>query len=347
MLEVFLLVFLAMVSSFAVTGRVLPVLIRRMKRRGLTGKDMNKFGKPEVAELGGIGVILGFSFGIMLAIFAATYFGLAELNLTVLLAGFATIVLVGFLGIVDDLIGWKQGIRQWQHALVPLFAALPLMAIKISNPPMVLPFIGLLPAEFQILGIVVSFGFLYSLILVPLGITGASNAFNMLAGFNGLEAGLGVLVSGTMLLISGIDILKGVGSIEAMVLLGAILGALIAFLRYNWYPARIFGGDSLTLIIGASVAAVAIIGNMEKIAIVLIALFFVELVFKAKHKFQSECFGVPQEDGTLKADPKGGSLTQWVMRQGKFTEKQVVGLILGMQFIVCIFAFLIFFANML
>jgi len=313
--------------SFIITGLITPLLIKKMKKRGLVGKDMNKPGKPSVPELGGIAVWLGFSAAIMLSIFFYSYLSQPELNLTALLAGFSTIAIVGFLGLVDDLLGWRDGMRQWQHALVPMFAALPLMAININNPPFYIPLVGY-----------VSLGVYYSLVLVPVGITGASNATNMLAGLNGLEAGLGILIISTLTLIAAMN-----NGIEAVVIGLALLGALAAFLYYNKFPARVFGGDSLTLMTGAGIATMAIIGNLEKIGILLMALYFVELFFKAKHRFQSECFGVPQKDGTLKADPRGGSLTQWVMRRGKFTETKVVLIILAMQALICLTVFLLSF----
>lgn len=339
---------LSLAAAFLVTYLITPFLAKKLEVRGLVGIDMNKASKPKVSEMGGIAVMLGFSFGITTAIFLFSYLSLIQINLTVLLAGFSTILLVGFLGMVDDLIGWKQGIRQWQHALVPLFAALPLMAIKINNPPMVLPFIGLLPPEFilPVFG-AVSFGILYSLVLVPLGVTGASNAFNMLAGLNGLEAGLGIICSATLFAVSYLDLSAGYGSVEAIIMLAAIIGALLAFFLFNRYPAKIFGGDSLTLMVGASIGSAAIIGNMEKIGVIVMLLFFIELAFKARHRFKSECFGMPQDDGTLKADPKGGSLTQWVMRRGRFTEKQVVSIILGMQLVVSAFTVALFWFRLL
>jgi len=313
--------------SFAVCFAVVPILMKRMGKRGLVGIDMNKIHKPKIPELGGIAVWLGFSAGIMLSIFFYSYFAYNGLNLTILLAGFSTIAIVGFLGLVDDLIGWRKGMRQWQHALVPMFAALPLMALNINNPAFYIPFIGY-----------VGLGVYYSLLLVPIGITGASNATNMLAGFNGLEAGLGILIIGTLTALA-----VTTGATEAVIIGVALLGALFAFLYFNKFPSKVFGGDSLTLMTGAGIAAMAIIGDLEKLGILLLALFFVELVFKARHKFQSECFGIPQKNGTLKADPRGGSLTQWVMRQGKFTETKVVLIILSMQAIICLIVFFLSF----
>ncbi|MBI2530530.1 MAG: hypothetical protein HYW05_05315 [Candidatus Diapherotrites archaeon] len=317
---------LAVIAAFLITNAVSPFFIRRMHFRRIVGRDMNKLGNAKVAEMGGITVMLGFAFAIIVAIFSYTYLGLVELNLTAVLAAFSTVILIGLLGIIDDLIGWRHGIRQWQHALIPIFAALPLMALNIGTTEMRLPIIG-----------VFSFGIFYSLVIVPIGITGASNAFNMLAGLNGLEAGMGAIISFTMLIIA-----MFYGSVESAIILAAMLGALLAFLRFNWYPARIFPGDSLTLMIGAGLASAVIIGNMEKLGMLIIVLYFAEFLFKAKHKFQSQSFGIPQKDGTLKADPRGGSLTQWVMRRGNFTEKQVVLIILGMQAVVSLFTFIVF-----
>jgi UDP-N-acetylglucosamine--dolichyl-phosphate N-acetylglucosaminephosphotransferase len=326
-LQLFLSLTIIFLSSFFLTYFVTPIMIRKISKRGIVGKDMNKIGKPKVAEMGGISLMLGISLGIIIATFISTYLGILKFDLKILFASFLTIFFVGFIGVIDDLIGWRTGIRQWQHALFPLFAALPLMAINAGTKTFFIPFLG-----------EVNVGIFYSLLLVPLGITGASNALNMLAGFNGLEAGLGVLIVSTLSLISFMT-----GKIEALIIGIAILASLLAFLRYNWYPAKVFGGDSLTLMIGASIATISIIGNMEKVGVLIIALHWIELVFKAKHKFQSQSFGIPQKDGTLAPDPRGGSLTHFIMKQGRFTEQQVVLILLSAQTIVCLIVFGMFY----
>ncbi|MBT4191970.1 MAG: glycosyl transferase family 4 [Candidatus Diapherotrites archaeon] len=317
--------------SFITVYILIPKLIPILRESGFVGKDMNKDKKTTVAELGGIPIFLGFIFGAIFAIFLSTYLGF-NLDLLPFLAGILTIILIGFIGTIDDLIGWKKGIRQWQHALFPVAAALPLMAVRVSNPPMSLPFIGLLPETFILpFGIAISFGVIYSLILVPIGVTGASNATNMLAGLNGLEAGLAALIIGTLAIIALFT-----GKIEALIIALAMIGALIAFLKYNWMPAKIFGGDGLTLMSGASIAVIAILGDMEKIGVILLVLFFVELYLKSKSKFQAESFGIPK-NGLLCAPKKKQSLTHYFM-YGKATEKQIVKRILFTQFLICIFA---------
>jgi UDP-N-acetylglucosamine--dolichyl-phosphate N-acetylglucosaminephosphotransferase len=291
-----------------------------MHAQDFLGKDMNKFSKPNVAELGGVIVFIGFTLGVFSAIFLATYLNAFELKLDFLLAGFSTIAIIVFVGFIDDIIGWKKGIRQWQHALFPILAALPLMAISIGKTTMFVPFIGL-----------TDFGIFYSLIIIPIAITGASNAFNMLAGFNGLEAGQGIILTGTLTIIAFIT-----GQTTSMILGIAMIGALIGFLKYNWFPAKIFGGDSLTLMVGANLAVMSILGNMQTIGALLFALFFIEFLIKAKHKMKSECFGIPNKKGILSANPKGGSITHLILKLKPMKEWQLTTTILLIQGIICI-----------
>jgi len=319
---------------------LMPPFIKKMKEEGFVGKDMNKLNKPKVAELGGAMVFIGFAFGVFSAIFLSTYLNAISLNLSLLFAGFATIAMITFVGIIDDIIGWKKGIRQWQHALFPVIAALPLMAVLINNTPISIPFLGVLPSEYALPFGIVSFGFIYSLILVPIGVTGASNATNMLAGLNGLEAGLGILILSTLAIIS-----LASGRTEAAVFALSIIGALIAFLYFNWYPAKVFGGDGVTLMTGAGIATVSIIGDMEKIGIILLVLLFVELYLKARTKFQGECFGIPQKNGTLIAPKKKQSLTHYFMAIGAAKEETVVKRILFAQFIICAIVLVLVYLN--
>ncbi len=90
---------------------------------------------------------------------------------------------------------------------------------------------------------------------------GATNAFNMLVGYNGLEAGMGVIILAALGIISYSN-----GNTMATLIIVITISSLLAFLHYNKYPARVFPGDTLTYPIGAIVAIVAIVGNMERSA---------------------------------------------------------------------------------
>ncbi len=306
-----------------------PRIIERMRLQNFVAPDMNKPKKPLVAELGGTAIFFGFACATIVAIFWHSFVEPFQINLTLLLAGFSTILLIAFIGIFDDLIGWKKGIRQYQHALFPVFAALPLMAVKAGTTIVSLPVLG-----------PVDLGILYAIVLIPLGVTGAANATNMLAGLNGLEAGLGSILTGTMLILSILT-----NQIEAAIISAAMLGALIGFLRFNWFPARIFPGDATTLMIGGSVAVVSILGNMEKLGLLLFALFFVELALKAASKFQGESFGTPQADGSLAPPKQKSSLTHVVMGFGKFSEPQVSLILIGVQVIISIGVLVYYYLN--
>jgi UDP-N-acetylglucosamine--dolichyl-phosphate N-acetylglucosaminephosphotransferase len=304
-----------------------PPFIRRIVSQKFLGTDMNKFNKPKIAELGGVIVFLGFIIGIFSAIFLSTYFNVFAINLPFLLASFSTIAIIVFVGFIDDIIGWKKGIRQWQHALFPIIAALPLMAISIGKTSMNIPLLGN-----------IEFGIFYSILIIPIAITGASNAFNMLAGFNGLEAGQGILLTLTLTIIAFFS-----GQVTAMILGISMIGALLAFLKFNWFPAKIFGGDALTLMIGANLAIMSILGNMQSFGALLFLLFFIEFLIKAKHKFKSECFGIPQKNGLLKASPKGGSITQFLLKLKPMTEQHLTLSILLVQGLICLFVLGLFF----
>ena len=70
----------------------------------------------------------------------------------------------------------------------------------------------------------------------------------------------------------------------------AMVASLVAFLLYNWYPARVFPGDTLTYSVGATIAVVTILGNVEKFAMVLFLPYFVEFFLKSRSGWKAESF---------------------------------------------------------
>ena len=55
--------------SFLITFFCMPTLIKRLKKAEIVGKDIHKLTKPEVAEMGGIGILLGFAISIMVGVY--------------------------------------------------------------------------------------------------------------------------------------------------------------------------------------------------------------------------------------------------------------------------------------
>ncbi len=322
-MEIVLLV--CFIVAFLTTYLLTPLWIRAVKKVGLVGKDLNKFDRPEVAEFGGITVVAGFMAGVLIYIGLTTFyfhFEPGDTNLILILAGISTLLGITIVGMLDDILGWKTGLKQWQKPLLTIPAALPMMAVNAGHSTMAVPFFG-----------TVNFGILYPLVIIPLGIAGASNGFNMLAGFNGLEAGLGAVILGFL----GYVAWQAGNSWVAMLSISMVF-ALLAFLFYNWYPAKIFPGDTLTYSVGALIASVAILGNMEKIAMILFSLYFVEFLIKAKTKFKGECFGKPEEDGSLSVPgEKVESVTHLMMKLGLKKEEHIVLALIGIQFAIGVF----------
>ena len=277
----------AVMVSFLFTLFFIPKWIGKAKDYGLVGKDMNKYDKPEVAEAGGIIVMAGLLAGVFFYIFLDTFFLKTGSNNSLVFAALLTVLLAGSLGFIDDVLGWKKGLKRWQKPLLTIPMAIPLMVINAGESVMNVPIFGS-----------VDFGIIYPLVIIPVGIVCAANGFNMLAGFNGLEAGMGSIALGAMGLIG---LMKGQLWLAAIAF--SAVGALLAFLAFNWYPAKIFPGDSLTYGIGALIAAVAILGNMEKIGLILFLPFIIDAIWsllpEAKGAPKREAFGRPNRDSSL------------------------------------------------
>ena len=301
---------------------ITPKLIGKFKLIGLIGIDQAKKGKPIVAESGGTAVAAGFFAGIMTYLAITTFILPTNINITIILAALVTVQTIALIGFFDDIItkkimtkdvhgdkNYRIGLRQRTKALLVLPAAIPLMVINAGHSTMAIPFIG-----------TINFGILYPLLLIPIGVLTVANAVNMLAGLNGLEAGM------TTIALTGLGIYAQLNNqIEAAIIAFIGAAAFLTFLYFNKYPAKIFPGDTGTYLAGALIATIVITGNMEKFGIIIFTPWIIEAFIKLKTKFKGTSFGKLTKQGYLK--PKNGkvqSLTHVVMNTGNYTEKQVV-----------------------
>ncbi len=308
-------------AAFILTFLTIPWIIPKLKIKGLTGKDRNKPDLPEIPEMGGFGIIAGFSAGVLMAVGLSTFSGL-NLDLILVLAALSTILIMGVIGIVDDLFSINQLIK----AAIPLFAAMPLVAVKAGATTMTFPIIG--PVEF---------GIWYALLLIPIGIAGASNVTNMLEGFNGLGAGMGIVACSTLAFIAW-----KTGSNEALIILIAMIGALLAFFYYNW-QGQIFMGDIGTLSIGAVIACSVILGNFETAGVIIIIPYALDFIIKAKNRFPSSDWWGTYKDGKLICLKKPVGLCQLIMKiTGGISEKNLVLSLIGLELIFGIIAVIIY-----
>lgn len=318
--------------SFLVTFLFLPFWIKRTKKFGLAGKDMNKYREIKVSEAGGITTVMGFILGVLLIIAIKTFYFSSQSNLIEILSLMSVILILAFIGIVDDILGWRIGLSKKVRVLLCCFAAIPLIVINAGHDVIVLPILGQ-----------INLGLIYPLILIPIGIAGAATTFNFIAGFNGLESGQGILILGSLSLVAYLT------GYSWLALIGlCMVFSILAFWIFNKYPAKVFPGDVGTYPIGGMIAIMAILGNMERIAIFFFIPYIIEVVLKARGRLKMQSFGKPNKDGSLKLLYKKiyglEHFSIWFLKKikNKVYEREVVYFIHLIQIIIIILGFIIF-----
>jgi len=279
------LLLISIIIPFILTVFIIPYWIRKSRQIGLVWDDMNKLTSKRIAGSGGIVVIFGFIMGVFTYIALKTFYFNSSDNLIEILATLITIFFIGGVGFIDDIFGWQRGgLSKKSRMILVLFAAIPLIVINAGTSIITIPFFNQ-----------INIGILYPLILIPLGIVGASTTFNFLAGYNGLEAGQGILILSALAVFS---LITGTSWLSIIAL--CMVSSLAAFLIFNKYPAKIFPGDSLTYSIGALIAIMAILGNYEQFAVFIFIPYITEVILKSRGKLKKQSFGKPMEDGSIK-----------------------------------------------
>ncbi len=211
--------------AFLITLTVIPAIITVAKVKKLYDEpdDNRKLHKEPIPSLGGLGMFIGFIFSILLTI---NFSGEAP-EFQYYIAAF---LLIFFLGIKDDIIiisPVKKFIGQLIAAAILVYKA----KLVISN----------MDGLFGIYQI----NTLCSYLLTVFALVVIINAFNLIDGVDGLAGSLGLISS----LVFGIFFLIN-KNIPYAVLAFTFAGSLVAFLIYNFHPARIFMGDTGSLMVG-------------------------------------------------------------------------------------------------
>jgi UDP-N-acetylglucosamine--dolichyl-phosphate N-acetylglucosaminephosphotransferase len=330
-----LLTISSIIISFCITLVTIPYWIRRARNAKLVGPDVHKKDSPKVAELGGLCVIAGFLIALLFFVATKTFIYLWPENFLQIFATITAVLIATMIGFVDDILGWKIGLRARYKVALTFFISLPIVVINAGQATMNIPLIG-----------IVDFGLLYPLLLVPIAVMGTANGFNIIAGYNGLEAGQGIIILTTLATITYFS-----GDSYAAFIASCMIAAILAFYIFNSYPAKIFPGDTFTYPVGALIAIVAILGNVEKYAVILFIPYFIELLLKARGNLIKESFAAVQNDGSLER-----RYEQWygiehvavdILKKirGKATEQSVVYAIFLFQSFFAIVALSLFFLN--
>jgi UDP-N-acetylglucosamine--dolichyl-phosphate N-acetylglucosaminephosphotransferase len=282
---------IVLLFSFFLTVFLTRKWIKSANSAQLVGKDMNKPDNPSIPRSGGLIVTIVICFSLLIYIFFKTFslVGTPSMHVVEVFAITATVLLAGFIGFIDDILGWKEGLTQLQKVLLTVPIALPLTVLNVNQTIIDLPFLGN-----------VDLGLLYPLLIVPLGIIGSTNGFNLLAGYNGLETGMSMVIFAVF----GFTGLIVPGKLWIALVAFIVYACLLAFLAFNWYPAKVFPGNSFTYAIGALIATLAILGNMEKIALWLFIPYFLEILLYLRARIVDkagdvQAFAKVNKDGSL------------------------------------------------
>jgi UDP-GlcNAc:undecaprenyl-phosphate/decaprenyl-phosphate GlcNAc-1-phosphate transferase len=234
------LTFVAAALSAAVAVPLITALATRWRLLDYPDGDRHLHDRP-VPRLGGVAVFVGLTLAISLSAVMAPVFvqatpWAAPLN-RALLAGSAILFVVGLL---DDVRGVSP---VWKLVVQTVAAALVLAAgFRIDR-------VSFIPGWSLSLGVA-------SIPVTVLWLVGVSNAFNLVDGLDGLAGGVGVIAAITIGAAATI-----LGSVHVPMQAMALAGALIGFLYYNKPPARIFLGDSGSLVVGFLLAFISVRGS--------------------------------------------------------------------------------------
>jgi UDP-N-acetylglucosamine--dolichyl-phosphate N-acetylglucosaminephosphotransferase len=314
-----ILVLLAVGATGVASYDLASFFSRKFVSLGITGVDIHKLDRPIRAEMGGLSVLLAVSFG------SAIVMGFDGERSLLFLTGVSTVSLTGLVGVADD----RLELRQRDKTILIAAASVLLSFSLASRDSVYFPVIGAVP-----------FGILYPILVVPVAVTTSANFSNMLAGFNGLETGIAAISIGVMTLLSAVT-----GMLDGTVLGLLLLFACMGFLALNWYPAKIFPGDTGTLMFGAGVAAIGLMSHLEMAAIILCmpaALDFALKLMSKKPFGQRRVFGNTQvgPDGTL--SPAGyPALVHAFMRVAPTNERTLVVWTLAMEGLYAVLALVV------
>lgn len=324
---------IALIGTFFFTLYLVPRWIFRARKAGLLGKDMHKEGYPVKPEAGGLPVICGFISGVLLYVAFKVILVGPVVYIIDIMAAITAVLIAAIIGLVDDILGWKMGLRSIHKLILTFAIAVPIMVVHAGDRFFALPFIGL-----------VDLGIVFPFLVIPLIIMFTANAFNMLAGYNGLEAGMGIIILFTLSLIA-----YGVGHYWVGFLGIAMCAALAAFWLFNRFPAQVFPGDTLTYAVGALIGIVAVLGGIERYAGILLIPYGLQFLLKARGRMKKESFAELRGKGLHLAYKHVYGLEHIALRlqqrlTGRATERGIVFQLYGLQLVFAIFTFFLFLA---
>ncbi|PHN05639.1 undecaprenyl-phosphate alpha-N-acetylglucosaminyl 1-phosphate transferase [Flavilitoribacter nigricans DSM 23189 = NBRC 102662] len=229
-------VIFAFVTAFIVTYFAIPSIINIAEKKNLFDVPNQRSSHTrKTPSLGGIGIFAGAIFSI---VFWTPFQAFGSLQF--ILCGFIILFLVGAKDDVLPMDPYKKMIAQFLAAAIIVFKT----EVRISS---LYGLFGVTAPMPEWLVIPIS---IFTVLVII-------NAFNLIDGIDGLAGSLGVIICGTL----GCWFFVA-GNWDLATVAFATVGAIVAFLRYNFSPAKIFMGDTGSLMIGLA-SAVLVLSFIE------------------------------------------------------------------------------------
>jgi UDP-GlcNAc:undecaprenyl-phosphate GlcNAc-1-phosphate transferase len=217
-------VLLSVAISFTITFLAIPVIITVAERKKLFDiPDERKVHQTPIPSLAGLGIFAGFMIACLLAVQFQTS---SEFQYYL-----AAAVVIFFLGLKDDILVISP-VKKFIGQVLAAFLIIYKGGIQIKSMHGFLGIEGPLPEMFSLL-------LTYFTVIVII------NSFNLIDGIDGLAGSLGLMAT----IVFGVYFLQ-VNMIAYSVLSFSLAGSLIAFLIFNFHPAKVFMGDTGSMLIG-------------------------------------------------------------------------------------------------
>lgn len=274
MKERMLIEFFAMtLGVFVLTWLILRKLIPVLKSRKIgqkiydIGPRWHK-GKEGTPIMGGLGFIIATLVGLAAISGVYLYFGRANELLGVWLT-LALALLNGLIGFFDDytklIKKQNQGFLAWQKLLLQIIVAVAyLWAMSACG------FVDTL-LEIPYFDIEIELGIFYYLLAV-LFIAGMVNSVNLTDGIDGLCSSVSAVVGAFFAVVAFVSLTP-----ELAIFPATVIGGTVGFLMYNFYPAKIFMGDTGSLYLGGAVVGMAFLINEPLIIMIAGIIYLIEV----------------------------------------------------------------------
>lgn len=256
----FILIFFA---SLIVTWLTIPWLIVFLKKLKY-GQSISEYSLDEHKAKTGTPTMGGIAFVVIpVFLFLVFFFDVMDANGWLLMFSYIGYALIGFWDDAKIIIEKKNdGLpAAFKFLLQGILAFIFYYFYKdIASSSVVIPLVNW----------TISLGWLYAVLLFFM-LVGTSNAVNLTDGMDGLAAGTSFLALIPFIYFA---ITQSSTSVAGFAL--AVLGSLLAYLRYNVYPAKIFMGDTGSLPLGALLATMAILLKQEVLLVLIGGVFVYE-----------------------------------------------------------------------